>query len=47
MMVTSCLSVGRIAESDVYRITAVHLVSLRNDPTDEEKVAEVRILIVI
>ena len=45
VMVTGCLSVGKILESEVFRITAVQLVSLRNDPGDEEHIVEVRKLL--
>merc|ERR1719483_1521305 len=45
VLVTSCLSVGKIAESEVFRISSVQFMSLRNDPSDEEKVSEIRKLL--
>ncbi|XP_012937640.1 synaptojanin-1 [Aplysia californica] len=45
VMVTSCLSVGKIGDSEVFRISAVQFVSLRNDPADEDRVAEIRKLL--
>ena len=46
-MVTSCLSVGKIGESEVFRITSVQFVSLRNEPSDEEKISEVCLIYLI
>ncbi|RUS89988.1 hypothetical protein EGW08_002255, partial [Elysia chlorotica] len=45
VVVTSCLSVGKIGESEVFRITSVQFVSLRNEPSDEERISEVRKLL--
>ncbi|KAL8579227.1 Synaptojanin-1 [Nucella lapillus] len=45
VMVTGCLSVGKIGESEVFRVTAVQLLSLRNEPSDEERVTDVRKLL--
>lgn len=33
---------GKIQESEVFRVTATDLLSLRSDPSDEERVSEVR-----
>ena len=44
-MVTSCLSVGKIGESEVFKVTAVQFLSLRNEPLDEERIADVRKLL--
>ena len=44
-MVTGCLSVGRINDSDIFRINAATLLSLRGDPRDEERIVEVRRLL--
>uniref|UniRef100_A0A2C9JV86 phosphoinositide 5-phosphatase n=1 Tax=Biomphalaria glabrata TaxID=6526 RepID=A0A2C9JV86_BIOGL len=41
VMVNSCLSVGKIGESEVFRITGVSFISLRNDPSDEDRIGEV------
>ncbi|CAL1535444.1 unnamed protein product, partial [Lymnaea stagnalis] len=45
VMVTSCLSVGKIGESEVFRITGVQFISLRNEPADEERIGEIRKLL--
>ncbi|KAK7791521.1 hypothetical protein R5R35_008685 [Gryllus longicercus] len=42
VLVTGCVSVGKIAESEVFRITQTNFVSLRNQPQDEERISEVR-----
>ncbi len=44
-MVTGCTSVGKIRDSEVFKITATHFISLRNEPTDEEQIQEVRKLL--
>jgi phosphatidylinositol-bisphosphatase len=44
-MVTGCLSVGKIGESEVFKVTTVQFLSLRNDPTDEERISDVRKLL--
>lgn len=46
VMVTGCLSVGKIGESEVFKITAIQFLSLRNDPSDEERIADVRKLMI-
>ncbi|XP_055900212.1 synaptojanin-1-like isoform X1 [Biomphalaria glabrata] len=45
VMVNSCLSVGKIGESEVFRITGVSFISLRNDPSDEDRIGEIRKLL--
>ncbi|KAJ1520146.1 hypothetical protein ONE63_004363 [Megalurothrips usitatus] len=45
VMVTGCVSVGKVADSDVFRITQTHFVSLRNQSQDEERISEVRKLL--
>ena len=45
VMVSACISVGKIGESEIFRITAVTMVSLRNAPQDEERVTEIRKLL--
>ncbi len=41
VMVTGCISVGKIEDSDIFRITATTFHSLRNNTADEERVSEV------
>lgn len=36
------MSVGKIQDSEVFRVTSTDLISLRTDPSDEERVSEVR-----
>ncbi|XP_046576980.1 LOW QUALITY PROTEIN: synaptojanin-1-like, partial [Haliotis rubra] len=45
VMVSGYLSVGKIAESEVFKVTSVQFVSLRNEPTDEERIVELRKLL--
>lgn len=45
VMVTGCLSVGKLGDSEVFRITQTSFVSLRNQPQDEERISEVRRLL--
>ncbi|XP_049806410.1 synaptojanin-1 [Schistocerca nitens] len=45
VMVTGCVSVGKIADSEIFRITQTTFVSLRNQPQDEERISEVRKLL--
>ncbi|XP_069684733.1 synaptojanin-1 isoform X2 [Periplaneta americana] len=42
VLVTGCVSVGKISDSEVFRITQTSFVSLRNQSQDEERIAEVR-----
>ena len=43
--VTGCISVGKIGESEIFRITATTFISLRNGAIDEEQVSEVHRLL--
>ncbi|XP_075922988.1 synaptojanin-1 isoform X3 [Petromyzon marinus] len=45
VLVTGCASVGRIVDSEVMRITSVEMVSLQGDPSDEDRVADLRRLL--
>ncbi|KAI1893600.1 hypothetical protein AGOR_G00125390 [Albula goreensis] len=42
VLVTGCMSVGKVQDSEVFRVTATEFVSLRNDPTDEDRVSDIR-----
>ncbi|XP_074385971.1 synaptojanin-1 isoform X3 [Zonotrichia albicollis] len=42
VLVTGCMSVGKIQDSEVFRVTSTEFVSLRADPADEDRVSEVR-----
>ncbi|XP_062869631.1 synaptojanin-1 isoform X2 [Trichomycterus rosablanca] len=42
VLVTGCSSVGKVQDSEVFRVTATDFISLRNDPSDEDRIAEVR-----
>ncbi|XP_029875271.1 synaptojanin-1 isoform X13 [Aquila chrysaetos chrysaetos] len=42
VLVTGCMSVGKIQDSEVFRVTSTEFVSLRIDSTDEDRIAEVR-----
>lgn len=41
VMVTGCVSVGKVADSEIFRVTQTHFVSLRNQAQDEERISEV------
>ena len=45
VLVSGCVSVGKIGESDIYRITGTTFISLRNLAFDEERVVELRKLL--
>ncbi|XP_022094958.1 synaptojanin-1-like isoform X2 [Acanthaster planci] len=45
VIVTGCVSVGKVASSEIFRITATSFISLRHDPGDEERITEVRKLL--
>jgi len=45
VLVTGCVSVGKIGDSEVFRITQTSFISLRNQAQDEERIAEVRKLL--
>ncbi|XP_058483061.1 synaptojanin-1 isoform X3 [Solea solea] len=42
VVVTGCSSVGKVQESEVFRVTQTDFISLKNDPGDEDRIAEVR-----
>ncbi|KAG9486181.1 hypothetical protein GDO78_008983 [Eleutherodactylus coqui] len=42
VVVTGCMSVGKIQDSEVFRVTSTEFISLRADPTDEDRISEVR-----
>ncbi|XP_067421702.1 synaptojanin-1 isoform X2 [Emydura macquarii macquarii] len=42
VLVTGCMSVGKIQESEVFRVTSTEFISLRSDPSDEDRISEVR-----
>ncbi|XP_075449989.1 synaptojanin-1 isoform X3 [Ascaphus truei] len=42
VLVTGCMSVGKIQDSEVFRVTCTEFISLRMDPMDEDRIAEVR-----
>uniref|UniRef100_A0AAY4E882 Synaptojanin-1 n=1 Tax=Denticeps clupeoides TaxID=299321 RepID=A0AAY4E882_9TELE len=42
VVVTGCSSVGKVQDSEVFRVTATEFVSLKNDPSDEDRIADVR-----
>lgn len=45
VLVTGCLSVGKICDSEIFRITSTHFLSLRNGQGDEERISEVKKLL--
>ncbi|XP_053312664.1 synaptojanin-1 isoform X2 [Spea bombifrons] len=42
VLVTGCMSVGKIQDSEVFRVTSTEFISLRADPADEDRMSEVR-----
>uniref|UniRef100_A0A3Q2H157 Synaptojanin-1 n=1 Tax=Equus caballus TaxID=9796 RepID=A0A3Q2H157_HORSE len=42
VLVTGCMSVGKIQESEVFRVTSTEFISLRIDSSDEDRISEVR-----
>lgn len=42
VLVTGCVSVGKVSESEIFCITATQFVSLQNLPNDEERIMGVR-----
>ncbi|XP_053561148.1 synaptojanin-1 [Bombina bombina] len=42
VLVTGCMSVGKIQDSEVFRVTSTEFISLRMDPMDEDRISEVR-----
>ena len=45
VLVTGCISVGKIGESDIFRITSTSFLSLRNVKQDEDRIQEVKKLL--
>ncbi|XP_075219614.1 synaptojanin-1-like [Lycorma delicatula] len=45
VMVTGCISVGKVSDSEIFRITQTTFFSLRNQVQDEERISEVRKLL--
>ncbi len=44
-LVSGCISVGKIGDCEIFRITSTTFLSLRNFQQDEEKIGEVRKLL--
>ncbi|XP_051541839.1 LOW QUALITY PROTEIN: synaptojanin-1-like [Myxocyprinus asiaticus] len=42
VVATGCSSVGKVQDSEVFRVTGTDFVSLNNDPSDEDRIADVR-----
>ncbi|XP_062309249.1 synaptojanin-1 isoform X1 [Osmerus eperlanus] len=42
VVATGCSSVGKVQESEVFRVTSTDFISLKNDPGDEDRIADVR-----
>lgn len=42
VLVTGCMSVGKIQESEVFRVTSTEFISLRVDSSDEDRISEER-----
>ncbi|NWI98774.1 SYNJ1 protein, partial [Crypturellus undulatus] len=42
VLVTGCMSVGKIQDSEVFRVTSTEFISLRTDSSDEDRISEVR-----
>jgi len=42
VLVVGCVSVGRINDTDIFRVTGTSFVSLRNSAQDEECISELR-----
>ncbi|XP_007493342.2 synaptojanin-1 isoform X3 [Monodelphis domestica] len=42
VLVTGCMSVGKIQESEVFRVISTEFISLRTDSSDEDRISEVR-----
>ncbi|KAG8227890.1 hypothetical protein J437_LFUL008204 [Ladona fulva] len=45
VVVSGCISVGKVGDSEVFRIIQTTFISLRNQPQDEERISEVRKLL--
>lgn len=44
MLVSGCVSVGKILDSEIYRITATTFVNLRGPFPEDERVTEVSVV---
>uniref|UniRef100_A0A8C7IBX8 phosphoinositide 5-phosphatase n=1 Tax=Oncorhynchus kisutch TaxID=8019 RepID=A0A8C7IBX8_ONCKI len=42
VVAAGCSSVGKVQDSEVFRVTSTEFVSLKNDPSDEDRIADVR-----
>lgn len=42
VLVTGCVSVGKLSDVEVFRVTQTHFVSLQHQPLSEDKISEVR-----
>ncbi|KAK6305806.1 hypothetical protein J4Q44_G00245860 [Coregonus suidteri] len=42
VVASGCSSVGKVQDSEVFRVTSTEFVSLKNDPSDEDRIADVR-----
>uniref|UniRef100_A0A8C5B708 phosphoinositide 5-phosphatase n=1 Tax=Gadus morhua TaxID=8049 RepID=A0A8C5B708_GADMO len=42
VVVTGCSSVGKVQDSEIFRVTQTDFISLKNDPADEDRIADVR-----
>ncbi len=45
VLVTGCSSAGKVGTSEVYRVSNLSMVSMRGNPHDEERVAEIKKLL--
>lgn len=45
IMITGCISLGKISDTEVFRITQTSFLSLRKQPQDEEHISEVKKLL--
>ena len=43
VVVSGCVSVGKLGQADIYKITDVKLLSMRGHSPDEDRVTEVKI----
>uniref|UniRef100_A0A673YR82 Synaptojanin-1 n=1 Tax=Salmo trutta TaxID=8032 RepID=A0A673YR82_SALTR len=42
VVAAGCSSVGKVQDSEVFRVTSTEFVSLKNDPSDDDRIADVR-----
>ena len=45
VLVIGCISVGKIGNTEIFRLTSTQFLSLRNDPQDEQRIVELRKLL--